>query len=725
MASIIPRAPLPQTQLQGLPQVRVQQGPDQSALIRGAEAVNEAGQQILKVAQDRNDTTALLQARRELSDWEAKTFNPGNPDGIAKYRGQNALKADELVPQVDEQISTIRGRLSPKQQAAFDGISGNFREGLQGRLNSYMDREHETFLQAEQKASIDNMGQDAITAGVGGDFSRQDQLANELIAMNRARLEADGAGEETIKASTRDVVSTVRMQTINGMMASRPFEAQDYYNRYADQMTPLDRAKVDAVLAPIVNDAEDDAVADAIIAGRDVGVSPDVDASLDGIDAQISRLEGTGQNPRSSARGVGQFIDSTWLSTLRKHRPDLAEGKSNAEIIALKDDPKIAGEMLGKFREDNARGLAARGISTTPENLYAAHHFGVGGAAKFANASASTPMSQILSRKEIDANPYLKGKTVGEVKANWAQRGLRAAGASEGPAPGGIPRTEADAVAAAQSIADPRRRKAIVSKIREKWSIRDSQRQEQEKLLSEHIYTSISQNTDPRKPLREIIGPDAFALAERKGQIPSLESQRKAAILGTLVQDDLVLADALYREAVLSPNTFKKRNLYDQSGKLSTDTLQNLLKMQADVDKPDKRTEWATTEQRIQNGYLTLGISTSGDKAGGKNEARQEQRAAFAAMYRAAETAFIQRQKREPTQAEADTLLRATTKNAAQLQADERLTLARGGAVVGFGIALPEADRAEIVANFREDVGRDPTDAEIVNIAAKFRTRNQ
>lgn len=725
MATIIPRANIPQTQVGALPRVQAAPVADLSPLARTGEVVGKVATAFLEQAQDRNDTAALLQARRELSDYEAEVFNPGNAEGIAKYRGGNALGATELIPKTDERIGEIRSRLNPRQAAQFDAISGNFRDSLQGRLNIHMDREHTQFIQAETSAAIDNIGNDAISAGIGGDFARQDERATELLAMDRRRLEVEGAGPEVIRASQEAIASTIRAQTALGLVANQPFVAQDYYLRHADQMSPKDRMRVEAVLQPVVEDAENYALAGAIWTGQEVSVSPETSVALDGVDAQIHQLEGTGQNPRSSARGVGQFVDSTWLETIKKHRPDLTEGKSNAEILTLKDDPAVASELLTKFREDNARSLTARGITPNAENLYAAHHFGVGGASKFARAPASTPMTAILSRKEINANPYLKDKTVGEVKANWAQRGLQVAAVSDGPSPQGVPRTLADALAYAdQSIQDPRRRKQVKAILREQNAIAESQRNEQEKLVAEQTYAAISANTDPRKPLREIIGPEGYALAARKGSLDTLENYRKNIVTGTLIQDDVVLADSLEREAVLSPNTFKARNLYALADRLSANTLEQLVRKQEDAGKPGKQTEWANTSQRVASGWRQLGLDVESDTNGTKDE-RKESRAAFALMYRNAERDFIQQNKKPPTPQQADVLLREVVRNAANLVDEDGntvITLSRGGASFEkYATAIPPQDRAEIVADYRQATGREPTEADIVRIHTRSR----
>jgi hypothetical protein len=46
------------------------------------------------------------------------------------------------------------------------------------------------------------------------------------------------------------------------------------------------------------------------------------------------------KNKRSSATGLGQFLDETWLDMIRAHRPDLGQGRSQDEILELRRDAK-------------------------------------------------------------------------------------------------------------------------------------------------------------------------------------------------------------------------------------------------------------------------------------------------------------------------------------------------------------------------------------------------
>lgn len=732
MATIIPRVTAPQIEVQQGPQVRNTQEVSAAPAMAMADAIGQIGAQIgeyAKKQQEVNDTTAVMAARKRLSDWEASTFDPGNPDGIGKYKGKNALGADEaLLPDLDKRVSDISAGLTPKQRQQFEGVAMNFRDSVAGRLNGYMDREHSGYITAEQKAAVDNLGADAVSAGVSGDFSRQDRVANELLAMNRARRQADGMGEELIKAEERGMVSSIRAQTVDGMLTASPFEAQAYFERYADQMSPEDRARVERALYPVVSDAENDSIADMILAGGIPGEA--VDAQGSDVDAMIVRLEAggsdTAKNPRSTATGAGQFLDSTWLDVVRRHRPDLAKGKSDAQILGLRTDGALSREMVTAFREDNARALGARGVAPTAINLYAAHHFGAQGAVRFATLGNEAPMTAVLSRREIEANPYLKGKTVGDVKANWTKRGIVASQSVSRM--GGQP-TESQALAIADGIRDPRARKDVKAKIRERFQLSDMRRQEEDRAASEAAYVAINQAANPNAPLREILGAQVYAMAERKGQLPMLEKLRKNKITETFTQDDAMLVETLEREAVLSPQTFARRDIHALADRISTQTLGELLGKQKQANDPAKRAEWATQAQRIESGLRVLGLDESGDNRNAEGEyvakpskklldERKVQRAQFAQVYREAERAFVQRQGRGPTSQEADALLRNVVRNVAT---DIPGKLSRSGAIEGFGAALPAADRAEIISDFRASTGREPTEAEIVRIGARYR----
>jgi len=112
----------------------------------------------------------------------------------------------------------------------------------------------------------------------------------------------------------------------------------------------------------------------------------------------------------SSAEGLFQFIESTWLEVLRRYgpkhgytaeagairlvrgRPVVSDDKDREQILRLRRDPYLsalmAGEMINTHRETLA-GKVARDPSFS--ELYIAHFLGVNGASRFVALLSDKP----------------------------------------------------------------------------------------------------------------------------------------------------------------------------------------------------------------------------------------------------------------------------------------------------------------------------------------------
>lgn len=261
MAQIIPRANIPTVTAGGIPSVRNEARIDNRGQLQAIDSLTKGANDLAEQWAERNDTAALLKARRELSDWETNTFSPANAEGISKYRGGEALKAGtDLTPKMDERIGQIRESLTGNQRARFDAIAGQWRDGVSQRLNNHMDREHSQYIEREEASAIDRVSQDAVLAGAAEDFTRQDQVANEVIAMRQRQLASQGYGPESefSRAAVREMASSIRAQTVAGLVASKPIEAAAYLEKYKDQMTAADRVRTQALVQPILDDVQAD-----------------------------------------------------------------------------------------------------------------------------------------------------------------------------------------------------------------------------------------------------------------------------------------------------------------------------------------------------------------------------------------------------------------------------------------------------------------------------------
>jgi hypothetical protein len=150
--------------------------------------------------------------------------------------------------------------------------------------------------------------------------------------------------------------------------------------------------------------------------------------NIDDVVEQIIKAESNGdpnaKNKRSSATGLGQFLDETWLVLIRAHRPDLTKGRSEGEVLELRRDASVAREITSRFTERNANVLRKRGLPVTPGTLY----FAVLSALEEADAASIMASADATGRtkrdKLIKANPFLERFTVADLKS-WADRKMR------------------------------------------------------------------------------------------------------------------------------------------------------------------------------------------------------------------------------------------------------------------------------------------------------------
>lgn len=117
-----------------------------------------------------------------------------------------------------------------------------------------------------------------------------------------------------------------------------------------------------------------------------------------------SGLDPTARARTSSASGLFQFTDATWLAMVQRHGEKhglgwaaqaLAGGAPPAvrqTILSLRHDAGVAARLAGEFTRDNAARLeGALGRAAQASDLYLAAFFGAGGAIKFLKSMAAAP----------------------------------------------------------------------------------------------------------------------------------------------------------------------------------------------------------------------------------------------------------------------------------------------------------------------------------------------
>lgn len=129
--------------------------------------------------------------------------------------------------------------------------------------------------------------------------------------------------------------------------------------------------------------------------------------------ARESSFDPDAQARTSSASGLFQFIDQTWLSVMHRHGAthgygELASAISQDEngryqvseeqrdaVLDLRFDPAAAALMAGELAAENAGAIEARiGREATSGELYAAHFLGAGGAAQLIQTAEADPAAR-------------------------------------------------------------------------------------------------------------------------------------------------------------------------------------------------------------------------------------------------------------------------------------------------------------------------------------------
>jgi hypothetical protein len=386
----------------------------------------------------------LAVASRSLDTGSVVSYPTGSPIGSAlesagdelqavavrfqaKQEEMDKFKRITLENEYDQAVQNQSEEFARNAPADGSGIH----DGIVGQIDP-------TTGQVAKPGLFDNLAQqfrDRVPASQREHFD-----AN--LGAKRLKMSGNAAAVQSSQEQEYAKVETAKIQDglLNSILQMDPDDSASYEEYKAKGREAIEASPMKPLLKQVALDKWDQtapkALAQAIMT-RDpgklrsmLGMAPSEAATTGGtaIDTVVNKIIGvesggnaSAKNPKSSAAGLGQFIDSTWLATIKKHRPDIAAGKSAAQIIALKTDPALAREMTKAFTQDNAEYLTNRGVATTPGNIYLAHFLGAGGAVRVLKADPGASIGSIVGQDAITANPFLAGKSVADTIA-WSNK---------------------------------------------------------------------------------------------------------------------------------------------------------------------------------------------------------------------------------------------------------------------------------------------------------------
>lgn len=406
------------------------------AFAKGQEMVN-AQAKMLAEMNDLAADNALAQVKAFEQDLRV------NPDmGYESLRGENALNRPDGQSLVDEYDGYLMKRANEikdtlkndVQKSLFSQRLESIRQTLRNKTGEHLLSEGQKWKETSLNSQID-LAANSFTLSTSDE--ERDAAIKRAIGAAKGLQNLNGWDSETMQKKVMDASDKAIRQVIDDQIDKGNYaEATRLaikYGAFAHGETVVKaRQKIEqAYQDQVIEDATANFKPGDVI---QIPINADSSNADTGnpIQDAVSRIIGyeSGNDPniknkKSTAEGLGQFIDSTWFHMVRKYRPDIANGKTNAQLKALKRDPALSREMTTRYIEENAALLKKHGFPVNVRNLYVMHFLGSGEGPKLLRADPNQPVSSFISAQSINANKtVLSGKTAQQV-LDWAARAMK------------------------------------------------------------------------------------------------------------------------------------------------------------------------------------------------------------------------------------------------------------------------------------------------------------
>ena len=276
--------------------------------------------------------------------------------------------------------------------------------------------EYKAKLQAEldaKKAAREQARQNARTEKQREKYTAKLGASVSLSDLQQQKVDLEAAIEKTDDPKFKAFLLEQRRQTLSAMEKKAPGSTKGATtSRYTggQASTPIERKNLQM---------PDKTLQDVILsAAKKVGVDPGLMLAMA---RQESSFNPSAEASTSSAKGLYQFINSTWGEMLQKYGgqyPELEAGPMDAQASAT------AGAL---FIKENAEVLKKAGIALNASNLYTAHFLGAGGARKLLSAPADAIAADLLpaaakANQGIFFDKSGRARTVSEVEGLMYQK---------------------------------------------------------------------------------------------------------------------------------------------------------------------------------------------------------------------------------------------------------------------------------------------------------------
>jgi hypothetical protein len=435
----------------------------------------DVGRAIKEVGAAALDVRGALQLRDELAgDTRVR-------EGRERYREAtrsavgDAANATGLNARAEGEKATERlERIRQEEAAKFTNPRERekFLADTEALAMSRADDIYKNMSAQEKQATIDGFQagvtgyQEDALDHFGDEAKFEENLASAVAEQERLGALTGVAPETMARANEALVMETLSQRAV--LMAASDPEAAAQYIENESRLSATEKQKVKDLLAPAVQGARIETwMSQFIKTGAGGGGSF--------LETTMSRESGgnpNAQNPKSSADGLFQYLDSTWKQSVAMAARDGAlppeyAGMSQSELVAAKMDPTLQMAVMAYDEKRYEAVIEGTGAPINNVNKYLLHHFGMGAGGAILRALQANPGASVADIYKangwdwsgvVAANPGVSyNMTVSELHA-YSGRHIGEGGAT----------VEFDFAAAysfAQTIEDPKDRAAFLAQV--------------------------------------------------------------------------------------------------------------------------------------------------------------------------------------------------------------------------------------------------------------------
>lgn len=670
------------------------------------------------------DAARAKEADNQYASWaRERMYGEG---GYMTLQGRAAVDGrTEFEREAEERRKEFGSRLTGGAAQSYNTASNARLQQILQTSVVHTANERKTWFKDASESRLDTYAEDAVAA-----FNNPAKV-NFNIAAGQAEIRQQAAlfgwDADTLKNREAEYVSSVRLNTAIRMMSADPVAAKKYYDENKSQFTGPHQFNFEETLkVPLAAENVKRYTADFFSGSAGTNYYANIRAAESAGDDQA-------RNPRSSATGRYQFTTGTWNDLMTKH-PELGLTASG------RTDPEQQERAIRVLTDNNAKSLAAGGVTVTNGTLYAAHFLGAGGATQVLRSAPEAKLTDILSAGVIEANPFLRGMTVADFSA-WADR-------KGGGGSGGGVASVSQIEPFLAKIKDPNEREMTRKAIYAQIDAREKAVKAQQEAYKGQAFNLIeTQNINPFQLPTEIstaIGMEGMS---------SLMSYWEKRQSGRAIETDPVVYHDLQMAYARDPSEFSQRDLFQYKGVLSDSDWRKVSewKQTALTDQRKAREEGLTLTtafSQAETQLAAVGISTVG-KSGDDREASAKQIAMFNAALSAEMEAFKRIENRTPNQMDIQSmvnrlLLPVVVKEpswslnpfsgfSGTSERETFLFETGGVGALGANVSaelnfkyedIPVTDRVKIADFLKSELGYAPSEEQVIAVYEQWRTQS-